>query len=593
MIGGQAHLNRIWARTLLEELSRLGVTEVCLAPGSRSTPLALEADAHPALNLHTHFDERGLGFLALGMAKASGQPVAVIVTSGTAVANLIPAVVEAGLTGEKLVLLTADRPVELIGCGANQAICQPGIFSSHVTASLDLPSPSVTVPLSWLLTSVDELLFRQRQQGGAVHINCPFPEPLYSPDPPDESGYYTGLLAHWRSAEQPFACVSVQPARVTVPDDIQALRSKKTVIIAGDMSVSDAQAVAALAAALACPLLCDPQSGIGSDWAHYDLWLQVDELAAPLNECNLILQFGSRLISKRLTQWIARQVSERQGEYWYVSADGTRHNPDHLPQRHFVAGIADWADKALTALAKTAADDPLPGQTHQQSQQLQPHKGHEPQWRQALRHTAQQVHARVGSYLAASGQMSELALAMDLSHRGQQASLFLGNSLIARLVDMFTLFDGRAVYTNRGASGIDGLVATAAGVQRASGSPLILLLGDTSLLHDLNSLALLTRSKTPVVIVVTNNDGGAIFDLLPVPPDSKQHLYQMPHGYQFEHAARQFGLAYYKTATLSAYQSVVNEHLLAGTGALLVEIPTPPGEAGEQLSQFIRDLHAL
>lgn len=588
MTAEQAHLNRIWARTLLEELSRLGVREVCLAPGSRSTPLALEADAHPALNLHAHFDERGLGFLALGMAKASGRPVAVIVTSGTAVANLLPAVVEAGLTGEQLVLLTADRPVELIGCGANQAICQPGIFSSHVTARLDLPSPSVSVPLSWLLTAVDDLLFRQRRQGGAVHINCPFPEPLYSPDPPDESQYYIGLLADWRSAAQPYTCVSVQPAQVAVPDDIQVLRSKKTVIIAGDMPANDAKAVAALAAALACPLLCDPQSGLGSDWTHYDLWLQVDALAAPLNDCNLILQFGSRLISKRLTQWTARQVSERQSDYWYVSADRTRHNPDHLPQRHFVARIADWADKALAVLANTGTGDDWSGQTPQLQSLLQ--------WRheqQALRHTAQQIHARVGHYLAASGAMSELALSMDLSHRGQQAVLFLGNSLMARLVDMFSVFNGRTVYTNRGASGIDGLVATAAGVQRASGQPLMLILGDTSLLHDLNSLALLTHSKTPVVIVVTNNDGGAIFDLLPVPPDRKPHLYQMPHGYQFEHAARQFGLAYCKTGTLAAYQSVVNEHLLTGTGALLVEIQTPPGEAAEQLSQFIRDLHAL
>ncbi|WP_120512685.1 2-succinyl-5-enolpyruvyl-6-hydroxy-3-cyclohexene-1-carboxylic-acid synthase [Photobacterium salinisoli] len=588
MTAEQAHLNRIWAQTLLEELSRLGVTEVCLAPGSRSTPLALEVDAHPTLNLHTHFDERGLGFLALGMAKASGQPVAVIVTSGTAVANLLPAVVEAGLTGEQLVLLTADRPADLIGCGANQAICQPGIFSSHVTARLDLPSPSVSVSLSWLLTAVDDLLLSQRQQGGPVHINCPFPEPLYSPDPPDESRYYTGLLADWRSAAQPYTCVSVQPAQISVPDEIQILRSKKTVIIAGDMPANDAKAVAALAAALECPLLCDPQSGIGSDWAHYDLWLQVDALAAPLNDCDLIIQFGSRLISKRLTQWIARQVSERQSDYWYVSADRARHNPDHLPQRHFVAGIADWADKAMAVLANTATGDDWSGQTPQ-LQSLQPWR-HE---QQALRQTLQQIHARVGRYLAACGAMSELALAMDLSHRGQQAALFLGNSLIARLVDMFSVFDGRTVYTNRGASGIDGLVATAAGVQRASGQPLMLLLGDTSLLHDLNSLALLTHGKTPVVIVVTNNDGGAIFDLLPVPPDSKQHLYQMPHGFQFEDAARQFGLAYCKTGTLSAYQSVVSDHLIAGTGALLVEIQTPPGEAGEQLGQFIRDLHAL
>lgn len=121
--------NRRWATLLLETLTRHGVGHVCIAPGSRSTPLTLAAAAHPRLTLHTHFDERGLGHLALGLAKAGGQPVAVIVTSGTAAANLYPALIEASLTGERLVLLTADRPAELIDCGANQAIRQPGMFA--------------------------------------------------------------------------------------------------------------------------------------------------------------------------------------------------------------------------------------------------------------------------------------------------------------------------------------------------------------------------------------------------------------------------------------------------------------------------------
>lgn len=139
----QALLNRLWSRVLLEELSRLGVTQVCVAPGSRSTPLTLEANANTAFTLHTHYDERGLGFMALGLAKASQQPVAVIVTSGTAVANLLPAIAESKLTGERLVVLTADRPSELVGCGANQAIVQSGIFhlmSRHRWNCLVLPS---------------------------------------------------------------------------------------------------------------------------------------------------------------------------------------------------------------------------------------------------------------------------------------------------------------------------------------------------------------------------------------------------------------------------------------------------------------------
>jgi 2-succinyl-5-enolpyruvyl-6-hydroxy-3-cyclohexene-1-carboxylate synthase len=123
--------NRRWATVILEALTRRGVRHVCIAPGSRSTPLTLAAAENRAFIHHTHFDERGLGHLALGLAKVSKEPVAVIVTSGTAVANLYPAIIEAGLTGEKLIVLTADRPPELIDCGANQAIRQPGIFASH------------------------------------------------------------------------------------------------------------------------------------------------------------------------------------------------------------------------------------------------------------------------------------------------------------------------------------------------------------------------------------------------------------------------------------------------------------------------------
>ena len=139
MTNNQAVMNRIWCQVLLEELTRFGVEHICIAPGSRSTPLTLEADASSKLTLHTHFDERGLGFLALGLAKASRKPVAIVVTSGTAAANLLPAIAEAKLTGEKLVVLTADRPIELVGCGANQAIVQQGLYSSHVTAELNLP----------------------------------------------------------------------------------------------------------------------------------------------------------------------------------------------------------------------------------------------------------------------------------------------------------------------------------------------------------------------------------------------------------------------------------------------------------------------
>ncbi len=169
--------NRRWAAVILEALTRHGVQHICIAPGSRSTPLTLAAAENRAFIHHTHFDERGLGHLALGLAKASRQPVAVIVTSGTATANLYPALIEAGLTGEKLILLTADRPPELIDCGANQAIRQPGMFASHPAQTISLPRPSQDIPARWLVSTIDQAL--GALHAGGVHINCPFAEPLY------------------------------------------------------------------------------------------------------------------------------------------------------------------------------------------------------------------------------------------------------------------------------------------------------------------------------------------------------------------------------------------------------------------------------
>ncbi|PLN18907.1 2-succinyl-5-enolpyruvyl-6-hydroxy-3-cyclohexene-1-carboxylate synthase, partial [Klebsiella pneumoniae] len=150
--------NRRWAAVILEALTRHGVQHICIAPGSRSTPLTLAAAENRAFIHHTHFDERGLGHLALGLAKASRQPVAVIVTSETATANLYPALIEAGLTGEKLILLTADRPPELIDCGANQAIRQPGMFASHPAQTISLPRPSQDIPARWLVSTIDQAL---------------------------------------------------------------------------------------------------------------------------------------------------------------------------------------------------------------------------------------------------------------------------------------------------------------------------------------------------------------------------------------------------------------------------------------------------
>lgn len=567
----QAVINRIWCQTLLEELTRFGVRDICVAPGSRSTPLTLEADENQKLTLHTHFDERGLGFLALGLAKAGNHPVAIVVTSGTAVANLLPAIAEAKLTGEKLVVLTADRPLQLVDCGANQAIVQSGIFSHHVTASLDLPSPNLLTPLKWLLTSIDQLLIQQKKQGSAVHINCPFPEPLYSEQPKALYQDYLDEVTRWLQSEQPYCqqwYVERQAAVTTA-----SFVDKKGVIVLGSVSVSEARKAQQLAQKLGWPLLCDPQSGLCSDWAHYDLWLQNHQRAEVLNQCQLVLQVGARIISKRLNQWLTEQVERRGADYHYLSPNGARNNQAHLMQRHHQCEIGCFFDSLL-------ATWPTIGHTTTG-------------WADSLIDVAEQVALLALTHLNRNANIDEISLALTVDQLPKSSQIFFGNSLFVRLVDMFGRLDGYDVYSNRGASGIDGIIATAAGVIRMTNRPTILFIGDTSALYDINSLALLTKQTTPMVIVVTNNDGGAIFDLLPVPEQQKQTLYQMPHGYDFEFAAKQFKLGYTRPQTLAEYQHAVEVHLSCGTGALLVEIQTPAEQASTQLKEFVRQVHAL
>ncbi|HCM0521531.1 2-succinyl-5-enolpyruvyl-6-hydroxy-3-cyclohexene-1-carboxylic-acid synthase [Vibrio parahaemolyticus] len=565
----QAVLNRIWSEIILTELHRFGVKHVCIAPGSRSTPLTLEAAEQPNFSIHTHFDERGLGFMALGLAKASQEPVAVIVTSGTAVANLLPAVAEAKLTGEKLVLLTADRPVELVGCGANQAINQLGIFSHHVSANLNLPSPSLNTPLNWLLTSVDEVMFNQQLHGSAVHINCAFPEPLYSDGEKSAYQSYLNSVEAWRKGGQTYTQRFVSPSF----RDIPFCADRKGVVVIGSLPADHAQAAKAFAQQMGWPVLADPQSGVSSGWSHYDLWLQQPKFASQLDECDLVLQFGSRIISKRLNQWINKQVSQSQQgrdvQYWFISPSLSRDNQTHLPQLHWAASPKSWVERIDVKSSSTQG------------------------WADGLLTDIAHVRAHIrDEFLSSSAStLNEIALAADIEERTQNVDVFLGNSLFVRLVDMFGRLNTE-VFTNRGASGIDGLFATASGVQRSRGKPLLMYIGDTSALYDLNSLALFSRNDLPSVLVVTNNDGGAIFDMLPVPQEHRTAYYQMPHGYQFEHAAKQFGLKYEKPTTLQMYQAMIAEHLSSGQGTMLVEVQTPPSQAAELIKAFNKSLHA-
>lgn len=314
--------NRQWAKVILETLTRHGLRHICIAPGSRSTPLTLAAAANHKLICHTHFDERGLGHLALGLAKATQQPVAVIVTSGTAVANLYPALIEAGLTGERVIFLTADRPPELINCGANQAIRQQGIFASHPSETLSLPRPTADISARWLVSTLDNAM--NNLVHGALHVNCPFAEPLYGDDIEHDTPW-TQALGKWWQSDKPWLQETLSPSVTTHPQ-WDRLRQKKGVVIAGRISAKEGIAVAKWASQLGWPLLGDVLSQTGQPLPCADLWLNNPQVKAELNQAEIVIQFGSSLTGKRLLQWQANCSPQM---YWVIDAIPGRLDPGH------------------------------------------------------------------------------------------------------------------------------------------------------------------------------------------------------------------------------------------------------------------------
>lgn len=550
--------NRRWAAVILEALTRHGVRHVCIAPGSRSTPLTLAAAENRAFIHHTHFDERGLGHLALGLAKVSKAPVAVIVTSGTAVANLYPALIEAGLTGEKLVLLTADRPPELIDCGANQAIRQPGIFASHPAEALSLPRPTQDIPASWLVSTLDHAMGALRH--GALHINCPFAEPLYG-ELNDTGVEWQQTLGDWWQSDKPWLRVQTHLESAQQRDWFH-WRQKRGVILAGRMSAAEGKQVAEWAKTLGWPLIGDVLSQTGQPLPCADLWLGNAKAVTELARAQIVIQLGASLTGKRVLQWQSTCEPE---EYWLVDSLEGRLDPAHHRGRRLVSPIGDWLEKHPAEKRQAWATD-IPALSRQA-------------WGLTAQHCenfgeAELAH-RIRQYLPDQGQ------------------LFVGNSLVVRLIDALSqLPTGYPVYSNRGASGIDGLISTAAGVQRASTKPTLAIVGDLSALYDLNALALLRQASAPFVLIVVNNNGGQIFSLLPTPQSERERFYLMPQNVQFEHAAAMFSLKYHRPQSWSELDDAMST-AWRQPGATLIELVVNESDGAQTLQTLLAQVSHL
>lgn len=586
-----ANRNTVWAGAFVDELVRAGVREVCLAPGSRSTPLVLAAARDGRLEPRIHVDERSAAFFALGAARADGRPAAVITTSGTATANLHPAVIEASQSGVPLLLLTADRPVELRGTDANQTVDQVDLYGEHVRRSFDVAPPRMTRDSLRYLRGLAARAVEASTTDprGPVHLNFPFAKPL-EPTPvpgdvPDAWHENPPRELVGREDGAPWVRIPTD-GRASAPDDVldelaaAVEGAPRGLIVCGPSSRSADAGPAALelGRATGFPVLADPLSGARfaagageSGVAAYDLFLRERTLWDEM-EPDLVLRFGPAPTSRALGDFLE-------------SADG-RHVSVDAGRR--------WTDHAGTATDRVPAS-PTPVCRGLASRLASPPA--DPEW--SRRWTELGELARGAAEEAMESGFFEGTVAADVVRTlPADSTLVVGSSMPVRDLDAlgFPRDVPLRVLGNRGASGIDGLVSTALGAAARSGGSTVALLGDLSLYHDMNGLLAAKTHDLDVTFVVVNNDGGGIFHMLPIreyePPFTE--LFATPHGLDFGHAAGLYGLDHRcvedRTELVELLSGPDPEH--GSAGSRILEVPSDREEnrrRHEELEKAVRE----
>jgi 2-succinyl-5-enolpyruvyl-6-hydroxy-3-cyclohexene-1-carboxylate synthase len=506
-------------RAFCDELARCGLRHACTSPGSRSAPIALSLVREPRITCWSHVDERCSAFFAVGAAKVSGMPVAITCTSGTAAANFAPAVIEAFHARVPLIVLTADRPAELRDTGAGQSIDQLKLYGDAVKWFSEVGVHTASeANLRWIRQlACRSYLTAIQGRPGPVHLNFPLREPLVL-DSPLSADPVPG-----REGGRPWVAPAPPAARAQ-PSAWRRELPARTVIVAGreERSAELGAEAARLAERCRYPLLADPLSGARHGQtaiARYDVLLR-DQRFAERVRPELVIRVGDLPTSKPLRAWLQSLTTTKQ-----LALDAEQ----------------AWQDPAA-AITELENGDPL-------AALIASHRGGaaDSAWLESWTTADDAAGEAIGRVLA--DELSEPLVAARLGEwLGPETTLFVGSSMPIRDVELFAPAR-RALprmLSNRGANGIDGTVSSAFGAAVAADGPVVLLIGDVALLHDVGGLLAARRLGIDLTIVLINNDGGGIFHFLPLSAERdafEQHV-ATPHGVRFEGLASVYGLGY-------------------------------------------------
>ncbi len=565
-------INHQWCRFLFTELLRNGVDTYVASTGSRNTALLMALADFPEANVLTHYDERGAAFFALGYARAAGKPAAVISTSGTAVANYYPAVIEASAADIPLIVITADRPIEVRDARTDQVIDQTNIFSNYLRWRFDFPAPEENFQPDHLLTAVDQAVYRAARSSshGPVHLNICLRKP-HVIEPEKHKVWYktTELLERWKESRAPYTAYA--PLEKQIGDDAfgevcRTLASARRglIVCSGLRPEKDRFLITELGDQLGWPILADITSGLRFDTAsfssspvfsHYELYLR-DKAALEACRPDVVLHLGGEPVNESVQAYLGASGAR----YVLINDHPFRQDPRRNVTQRLDADPAAFVKRLL----------PLPAH---RSELLDKFLAAEALAEAVLRQSFDEKTS------------SQWQLVSAICHEiPGESGLFLGNSLPVREWDRFAGQIKKRIFVtaNRGTSGVDGNIACAAGFARGLGLPTTVFTGDVALLHDLNSLSLLQKSRLPMTIVVPNNDGGGIFSFLPTINRAAcfEKYFTAPHGLSFKGAAEMYGVNYCAPGNVSEFRAAYREAIKGGQH--LIEVHTDRADNVEQ-----------
>ena len=462
-----------------------------------------------------------------------------------------------------MIVLTADRPPELSDSGANQTIDQRKLYGSYVKWKFNLPCPDEKISPRMVLTTIDQTIFQSyRSPHGPVHINCMFREPL-SPQKESIESNYLQSISEWEAGKDPYTKyeLSTQTPESLVVKKVASIinDTKRGIILVGKLETkSEAESVLKLAQQIKWPVFPDINSRLrfqlskNNFISYFDQILSVKKLQEKFIP-ETVLQYGSRIVSKRVLQFIEQIKPEN---YVQILNHPFRHDPFHNISLRIEADI----EKLNQLLMNEVTSNPkMP-------------------WLESLIETSNIIDSLMDSFIHPEQEVSEISIARMVSQIvPDKSALFLASSMPVRDMDMFASANGEIipVAANRGASGIDGTIASAAGFAVGNNLPVTLVIGDLAMIHDLNSLLLLRSIKPPIIIILINNNGSGIFSFLPIAnfEDIFEEYFGTPHDLTFEKAAEMFGVDYYNPQTNGEFQKIYQEALM-NNGSTIIELKT-------------------